>query len=79
VAQACVVGNTLWLFGGTIEVGDREITLDDMWSLDLSKLDGCVLWHTNSVSISSKHHTAADDRCCHLTCHATILPVALHV
>jgi hypothetical protein len=38
--QACVVGNTLWLFGGTIEIGEREITLDDMWSLDLGKLDG---------------------------------------
>jgi len=41
-AQACVVGNTLWLFGGTIEIGDKEVTLDDMWSLDLNKLDGCV-------------------------------------
>lgn len=39
-AQVCVVGNTLWLFGGTIEIGDKEITLDDMWSLDLQKLDG---------------------------------------
>lgn len=33
--QTCVLGNTLWLFGGTIEVGDKEITLDDIWSLDL--------------------------------------------
>ena len=38
--QACVVGNLLWLFGGIIELGDKEITLDDMWSLDLSKMDG---------------------------------------
>lgn len=34
------MGNTLWLLGGTVEVGDKEITLDDMWSLDLAKLDG---------------------------------------
>lgn len=40
--QATVVGNSLYLFGGTIEIGDKEITLDDMWSLDLAKLDGCV-------------------------------------
>ena len=38
--QACVLGNVLWLFGGTIEIGDKEVTLDDMWSLDLNKLDG---------------------------------------
>ena len=31
--QLAVVGNTLWLFGGTVEVGEREITLDDLWRL----------------------------------------------
>jgi len=37
-AAAAVVGNTLWLFGGIVEIGDKEITLDDLWSLDLGKL-----------------------------------------
>ena len=32
-----VRGNTLYLFGGILEVGDREVTLDDMWALDLRK------------------------------------------
>ncbi|KAG7367506.1 galactose oxidase [Nitzschia inconspicua] len=32
-------GNVLYLHGGILEVGDREITLDDMWSLDLRKRD----------------------------------------
>lgn len=27
--QACVIGSTLWVFGGTIEIGDKEITLDE--------------------------------------------------
>ena len=40
LVQVCVVGNVLWLFGGTIELGEKEITLDDMWSLDLAKMDG---------------------------------------
>lgn len=40
-------GNTLWLLGGTVEVGEKEITLDDMWRLDLAKLDG---WHLVQVS-----------------------------
>mmetsp|Transcript_35362 Transcript_35362/g.89532 ORF Transcript_35362/g.89532 Transcript_35362/m.89532 type:complete len:561 (-) Transcript_35362:2296-3978(-) len=48
-AQVCVVGNTLWLFGGTIEIGDKEITLDDMWSLDLQKLDGWDMVKENTV------------------------------
>ena len=39
-AAAAVAGSVLWLFGGMVEVGDREITFDDLWSLDLSKLTG---------------------------------------
>lgn len=37
--NACmtVSANTLFLYGGLLEVGDREITLDDMWTLDLKK------------------------------------------
>lgn len=35
-----VVGrDTLYLYGGLMEVGDREITLDDLYTLDLNKLD----------------------------------------
>lgn len=30
-------GNTLYVYGGLLEVGDREVTLDDMWSIDLRK------------------------------------------
>uniref|UniRef100_M4C6S6 DUF4110 domain-containing protein n=1 Tax=Hyaloperonospora arabidopsidis (strain Emoy2) TaxID=559515 RepID=M4C6S6_HYAAE len=32
-------GNTLYVYGGVVEDGDREITLDDCWSLDLKRLD----------------------------------------
>eukprot|EP00977_Amphora_coffeiformis_P019157 scaffold6933_cov178-Amphora_coffeaeformis.AAC.2 len=37
--NACMAisANTLFLYGGLLEVGDREITLDDMWTLDLKK------------------------------------------
>lgn len=35
-----VVGkDTLYIYGGMMEINDREITLDDMYSLNLSKLD----------------------------------------
>jgi hypothetical protein len=43
------VGNTLWLLGGIVEVGEAEITLDDMWCLDLVKLDGWQLVKENTV------------------------------
>lgn len=32
-------GSTLYVYGGMVEDGDREITLDDCWSLDLKRLD----------------------------------------
>lgn len=34
--------HTLYLYGGFSEVADREITMDDCWSLDMKKLDA---WH----------------------------------
>ena len=32
-----VFGHRLYILGGLLEVGDREVTLDDMWSIDLRK------------------------------------------
>jgi hypothetical protein len=35
-----VVGrDTLYLYGGMMELGDREVTLDDLYTMDLNKLD----------------------------------------
>ncbi|CAM9403618.1 unnamed protein product [Choristocarpus tenellus] len=31
-----VRGNTLYVYGGMLEVGDREFTLDDCWTLELN-------------------------------------------
>jgi Domain of unknown function (DUF4110)/Galactose oxidase, central domain len=37
--KACLFmsGSTLFVYGGILEVGDREVTLDDMWSIDLRR------------------------------------------
>ncbi|GAB7361287.1 hypothetical protein MBLNU230_g1347t1 [Neophaeotheca triangularis] len=32
--------DTLYIFGGTFEKGDREFTFDEMWAVDLGRLDG---------------------------------------
>jgi Domain of unknown function (DUF4110)/Kelch motif/Galactose oxidase, central domain len=34
-ARLAVIDRTLYVYGGLLEVGDREITLDDLWSLNL--------------------------------------------
>ena len=40
-ASLLAVGPILYLYGGILEVGDREITLDDMWCVDLRR---CENW-----------------------------------
>ena len=39
-AQLAVQDDVLFIFGGTYEHGDREFTFDEMYSVDLGKLDG---------------------------------------
>ncbi len=48
-AQIVVRGNTLYLYGGILEVGDREVTLDDVWSLELQKREEWVCIHEGSM------------------------------
>lgn len=48
-AQIVVRGNTLYLYGGILEVGDREVTLDDVWSLELQKREEWVCIHAGSM------------------------------
>lgn len=38
-ACTAVQRNVMYIAGGLIEKGDQEITLDDIWSVDLNKLD----------------------------------------
>ncbi|KAL8683525.1 MAG: hypothetical protein Q9186_000566 [Xanthomendoza sp. 1 TL-2023] len=39
-AQLAVQDDVLYIFGGTFEQGDHEHTFDEMWAIDLGKLDG---------------------------------------
>lgn len=39
-AQLAVSDDSLFIYGGTYEKGDQEFTFDEMWSIDLGKLDG---------------------------------------
>ncbi|AEO53990.1 hypothetical protein MYCTH_20364, partial [Thermothelomyces thermophilus ATCC 42464] len=40
-ALLAVQEDVLYIYGGTFEKGDREYTFDDMYAIDLGKLDGC--------------------------------------
>ncbi|KAL2161473.1 hypothetical protein VTH06DRAFT_8035 [Thermothelomyces fergusii] len=40
-ALLAVQEDVLYIYGGTFEKGDREYTFDDLYAIDLGKLDGC--------------------------------------
>lgn len=40
-AQLTVQDDVLYIYGGTFEKGDREFTFDELYAIDLGKLDGC--------------------------------------
>ncbi|KAI5300476.1 hypothetical protein KEM55_007114 [Ascosphaera atra] len=40
-AQLAVLDDTLYIYGGTYERGDQEFTFNDLYSINLSKLNGC--------------------------------------
>ncbi|GJP85577.1 hypothetical protein CLOP_g15686 [Closterium sp. NIES-67] len=60
-AGLAVGGNTLYLWGGVREVGDREVTLDDLFSLNLSKLDTWTCIHKGSESTWVEEEEEEDD------------------
>ena len=39
-AALTVQADTLYIYGGTFEKGDREFTFDELWSVNLNHLDG---------------------------------------
>ncbi|KAH9909045.1 galactose oxidase [Xylariomycetidae sp. FL2044] len=40
-AQMAVQDDVLYIYGGTFEAKDREFTFDDLYAIDLGKMDGC--------------------------------------
>ncbi|KAF4556258.1 Hypothetical protein D9617_1g081340 [Elsinoe fawcettii] len=39
-AQLAVQDDTLFIYGGTFEKGDAEFSFDELWAIDLGKMDG---------------------------------------
>ncbi|KAJ3675468.1 hypothetical protein LUZ60_004510 [Juncus effusus] len=64
INSCMVVGkDTLYLYGGMMEVKDREITLDDLYSLNLSKLDEwkCIIPTSESEWLEISDDDEDDD------------------
>ena len=53
-----VGGDTLYVYGGMMEVKDQEITLDDLYCLNLSKLDEwkCIILVSNDLFFRINAH-----------------------
>ncbi|TPX15400.1 uncharacterized protein E0L32_004380 [Thyridium curvatum] len=62
-AQLAVQDDVLYIYGGTFEKGDREFTFDDMYAIDLGKMDGCKEIFTRPVAdwIESESEGEDDD------------------
>jgi N-acetylneuraminic acid mutarotase len=48
-AQLAIQGDVLYIYGGTFEQKDREFTFDDLYGIDLGKLDGCKEIYTRAA------------------------------
>ena len=60
-ASVVVRGSTLYVYGGLLEVGDREVTLDDCWSIDLNKREKWVCIWPGSMHKQVWRGVAEDD------------------
>ncbi|KAM0979383.1 hypothetical protein ACFX13_015529 [Malus domestica] len=64
INSCMVVGrDTLYVYGGMMEVKDREITLDDLYSLNLSKLDEwkCIIPATETEWVEASEDEDEDE------------------
>ena len=68
-AALTVQGDSLYIYGGTFEKGDREFTFDELWSVNLNHLDGVVEifkreledWHGSEDELDTEEDDDDDD------------------
>ena len=60
--RVALKGNTMYVYGGLYEPEESsEITLNDMWSVDLSKLDGWTCLHAGNAPEDALVRELSDD------------------
>ena len=62
-AQLALQNDVLYIYGGTYEHGDREFTFDELWAIDLVKLDGVKQIFHREVEdwVASDEEAASDE------------------
>ncbi|KAK9468759.1 hypothetical protein V1512DRAFT_220170 [Lipomyces arxii] len=61
-AATAVLQDSLYIYGGVWESGDKEFTLDSMYAIDLGKLDGVkVIWESFNIEIADVEDESDDD------------------
>lgn len=60
-AMLAVQRNTLYIYGGIFESGDREYTLDDFYTIDLSKMNQVVCLQECPIDKLEWHSSDEDD------------------
>ena len=57
----CVLRNTMWMWGGIVEIGHTDVVLDDLWCVDLNKLDGWKCVKENTAGEEAFKELTSDD------------------
>ena len=62
-ASTAVVDDTLFIFGGAIEIGEKDYPIDSFYSIDMNKLDGVKLYweDLSKVDMAEKAGDEDDD------------------
>ena len=56
--------NLLYLYGGLLEIGDREVTMDDFWVLDIVKREGWTCLFEGSMHLQVWKGVSSDTESC---------------
>ncbi|CAN3365052.1 hypothetical protein DICA1_F30438 [Diutina catenulata] len=60
-AATCVVDDSLYIFGGMYERGEKEYTMDSMYSIDLGKMDGVKVYWENLKELEEEEEEEDED------------------
>ncbi|UCS18768.1 uncharacterized protein HLK63_A00913 [Nakaseomyces glabratus] len=60
-ATTTVIDDTLFIFGGIWELGDKEFMIDSLYSIDLNKLDGVTMYWEDLKEIERAKELGVED------------------
>jgi len=77
--QLAVKSNVLFLYGGILEQGDRSYTLNDLWALDLKKMDKWKqIVETEQMDWAGSDKGTFFDTVCEVLLRSLVRPFGVH-